>query len=73
LANFSENRGGGNYIVLLMSDSYNLLSIDYFPTFLFEAGMYHLASGLLGGWDWHGSLDVPFAVHVRNHPNLAKL
>lgn len=56
-----------------MSDSYNLLSIDNFPTFLFEAGMYHLASGLLGGWDWHGSLDVPFAVHVRNHPNLAKL
>lgn len=32
-----------------MSDSYNLLSIDNLPTFLFEAGMYHLASGLLGG------------------------
>lgn len=49
MANFSKNRGGGNYIVLLMSDSYNLLSIDNLPTFLFEAGMYHLASGLLRG------------------------
>lgn len=45
LANFSKNRGGGNYVVLFMSESYNLLYIDNLPVLpLWSRG---LASGLL--------------------------
>lgn len=56
-----------------MSESDNLLSIDNLPTFLLWSRGVSFGKQIAGDGIGGGSLNVPFAIHVRIHPNLAKL